>query len=698
MPSLKASQATPAGTSAANLTPDSPGTARSPITFDISCTPADTVKKRRRGASRKTTAKRGAVSKNVRKTRKYASRRKRKQNDSEEDEDEEEEERDTSPEPDDSDGALKVAAHFNNLSPEEMVAMWKDSITGVGQEFRSVIEFRDALQKFSIAHRFRYKFKKNETNRASGMCAAEGCCWSFYASWVPSERVFRIKKMNETHTCGDSSKTAHPTKNWLVSIIKEKLRESPHHKPKEISKSILRDFGVSLNYTQVYRGIEGAREQLQGSYKEAYNQLPLFCDKLLEANPGSIVKFLIDDDRKFQRLFISFEASIYGFQNGCRPLLFLDSTSLRSKYHEILLVATAFDGEDGIFPVALAIVDTESDENWHWFLEQLSSAVSTTRSITFVSDKQKGLVEPVLKVFENAHHGYSIYYLLDDFMKNLKGPFHGDGKGSLPVNFLAAACAPRLDGFRICAEQIKRISLNAYDWIMQIEPECWTNAAFKGESYHQITFDVSESYTNWIEEVWEQPIIQKLERILSKMTELINNRRTASSGWSTKLIPSKEEQIKEASQRARYLKVLFSSDTLFEVQGDSTHVVDMNKRDCTCLVWKATGLPCHHAIAVFNCTGRNVYDYCSNYFTVDSYRSTYSKSIKLVEGNFKPSAKEKAPAEGEENILPPSASRTPSSHQKRRRKILGIEHRTVTCTKCKGIGHNKVSCKENIEE
>lgn len=693
---------TPAGPSAANLTLNSladpaDGTAHSPITYDVSATPADTVKKRRRAASRKnsTDAPTAAVTKTVRKTKKMAPRRKRMRKDYlTESDDDMEEERDTSAGLDGTNGALDVASEFNNLSPEEMVAMWKDSITGVGQEFKSVIEFRDALQRFSIAHRFRYKFKKNETSRASGMCAAEGCSWSFYASWVPSERVFKIKKMNETHTCGESSKTAHPTKNWLVSIIKDKLRESPHHKPKEISKSILRDFGVTLNYSQVYRGIEGAREQLQGSYKEAYNQLPWFCDKLLEANPGSFIKLLIDNDKKFQRLFISFDASIHGFQNGCRPLLFLDSTSLRSKYHEILLTATALDGDDCIFPVAFAIVDTENDDSWNWFLEELRSAVSSSRSITFVSDKQKGLMESVLKIFENSHHGYSIYHLLDDFMKNLKGPFHGEGKGSLPVNFLAAACAARLDSFRMSAEQVKKVSSNAFDWMMQIAPEYWTNAAFKGESYQHITFDVAESYANWIEEVWELPLIQKLERLLCKMTEMINNCRMNSSGWFTKLIPSREQLVKDASRRAHYLKVLFSSDTLFEVQGDSTHVVDMNKRDCSCLVWNATGLPCHHAIAVFNSTGRNVYDYCSGYFTVDSYRLTYSKSINLVEAIFKPPAKEKASVEEAEQVLPPSTTRTPTTHQKRRRKILGIEHRTVTCTKCKGIGHNKLSCKE----
>ncbi|KAK4853081.1 hypothetical protein QYF36_003476 [Acer negundo] len=696
-------------------TPSSPVTdnadrnAHSPIILDMNASPADTVKKRRRAASRKNSAYEPSTdedSESDGERRKVASRKKNVRNRNPTAE-KTEQQPTSAPWLDDLNFTVTVD-NSNNATPEKLVALWKGGITGIGQEFKSVHEFRDALQKYAIAHRFTYRLKKNDTNRASGRCLVEGCSWRIHASWVPSEQVFKIKKMNETHTCeGESWKAGHRTKSWLVGIIKNKLRESPHPKPKEIAADILRDFGVELNYTQVWRGIDGAREQLQGSYKEAYNQLPGFCDKLLEANPGSFVNLCIGDDKKFQRLFVCFHASIHGFQNGCRPLLFLDSTSLKSKHHEILLTATAVDGDDCVFPVAFALVDVEHDDNWNWFLEQLRSAVSTSESITFVSDKQKGLMESVLKVFENAHHGYSIYHLLDDFIKNLKGPFHGDGKCSLPVDFLTAAQAARREGFRMSAEQIRRISSKAFDWIMQIEPEYWTYAAFKGEHYHQITFDVAETYAKWIEEVRDLPIIQKLEVLHCKMTDLINSRRTESGWWSTKLIPSKEERLKEESQKALKLKVLFSTDTLFEVRDECTNIIDMVKQECSCGGWKITGIPCRHVIAVFNCTGKsgNVYDYCSRYLTVDRYRSTYSESINPVAVTLKTPSKEKAkspsestevPSESEaEQVLPPSTSKKPSQ-QKRKWTSEGFVPRTVTCTKCKGVGHNKISCKETV--
>ncbi|KAE8669051.1 2-diacylglycerol 3-beta-galactosyltransferase family protein [Hibiscus syriacus] len=467
-------------------------------TFDMSASPAEYVKKRRRTASWSSGANGPTivpVADNLGETRQTISREKvtRKCNL----------------------GAIAgnmSLALPSDASPVKLVEFWKNAITGEGQDFISVAEFRDALQKYAIAHRFGYKLRKNDTNRASAVCAAEGCPWRIHASWVPSDNVFRVKKLHESHTCdGESWKTATPSKSWLVNIIKDRLRDSPHHKPKEIANGILRDFGLELNYAQVWRGIEDARLQLQGSYKEAYGQFPWYCEKIEEANPGSFTKLLIGDDRTFQRLFLSFHATVYGFQSGCRPLLFLEAIPLKSKYHEILLTGTALDGDDGIFPVAFAVVDDENEDSWHWFLKQLKSAVSTSRSLTFVSDRDKGLMKHVLEIFENAHHGYSIYYLMDSFIQNLKGPFHGEGRASLPGCFLAAAKAVRLGVFKMYTEQIKLVSPNAHDWIMQNEPECWVNAFFKGELYNHITLNIAELYADWIEEARELPIMQKIE-------------------------------------------------------------------------------------------------------------------------------------------------------------------------------------------
>lgn len=678
------------------------------ILSDMNASPADAVKKRRRAASRAVTANGSTIEARSEESEKVMSRKRNKKNHGAASDDGEHQLSLICN--DYSDNSLVAGS---DLTPGKLAECWKDSITGVGQDFRSVQEFRDALQKYAIARHFAYRYIKNDTIRARARCTSEGCPWRIFASWVPAAQSFRIKTMEEPHTCGGKSwKSTHPSKNWLVNVVKDRLRDNLHRKAKEIASGIHRDFGIEVNYSQVWRAVEEAREQMQGSYKEAYNQLPRLCEKMLKSNPGSHIQLLTSDDKRFQRLFMSFHALIQGFQAGCRPLLFLDSTPLKSKYHEVLLTATSLDGDDGAFPVALCIVDVENDDNWNWFLEQLKLAIPTSQPLTIVSDREKELKQTVLKVFENAHHGYSMYHLLDSFKKCLMGPYNGEGRPSLPVNFLSAAHALRVSGFNMFLEQIRKVSQSAYDWVMEVEPEQWASSAFKGERYNHILVDVAELYTMWIDEVREAPITQKVEVLRTKIKELLDNRRADSSGWTSRLAPSKEELILDESLRAQSLKVLFSSDTLFEVHDDSVRVVDIKAQDCSCLTWQATGLPCCHAIAVLNCTRRSVYDYCRKYFTADKFRSIYSESIHPVSEDVTMIAasddlnhieedeeeeEEKGvevDAETENNVLPPCNSRVNGQNKKDENKATKKYRKTVTCTKCKRTGHNKATCKE----
>ncbi|KAL3512986.1 hypothetical protein ACH5RR_025703 [Cinchona calisaya] len=675
----------------------SDATAYSLISFDAGSTPAETVKKRRRTTPWKIGAKDPIVVSDADDTRKRRSRKKSNRGgkfirvdygiELQED---------PKPGTDDLGSPYDIVIRNQDV-PENLVASWRDGITGVGQDFESVKEFRDALQKYAIAHRFAYKLKKNDTNRASGICVAEDCPWRIHASWVAASQSFRIKKFDNLHTCGGEAwKSAHPGRNWLVSIIKERLRESPHHKPKQIANGIFRDFGIELKYTQVRRGLEHARLQLQGSYKDSYNQLPSFCEKVVETNPGSFAKLITNDDKRLKCLFVSLHCLIHGFQNGCRPLLFLESTSLKSKYQEILLTATAIDADDGFFPLAFAIVDVENNDNWHWFLEQIKSVLTTSHSITFVSDREKGLKNSVIEVFENAYHGYSIFHLVESFRRSLRGPFNGaDGRGVLPGIFLAAAHAGRPGAYKNLIEEIKQISSQAYDWVIQIEPECWTSLVFKGERHNYITENVSELYTKLMEDVQEATIMQKIEALVCMISDLVKDRQVQSSTWSTKLTPSIERKLLEDKLKAHSLKVLFSSDILAEVHDDCTHVVNIENRECTCLQWKEDGLPCRHAIAVLNCRGKSVYDYCPKHFTVESFRSTYSASIHPIPDIGKPVDKEEADSDSVQ-VLPPNPPKLTTQQKKELARMEALNRRTVTCTRCKEPGHNKASCKATL--
>ncbi|KAI5648279.1 hypothetical protein M9H77_34284 [Catharanthus roseus] len=49
----------------------------------------------------------------------------------------------------------------------------------------------------------------------------------------------------------------------------------------------------------------------------------------------------------------------------CRPVIFVDETHLRGPYKGVLLIASTWDANNHLFPLAFAIVDKESSENWN---------------------------------------------------------------------------------------------------------------------------------------------------------------------------------------------------------------------------------------------------------------------------------------------------------------------------------------------
>lgn len=588
-----------------------------------------------------------------------------------------------------------VPAGSGDEDHRKAAQQWENTITGVDQRFSSFSEFREALHKYSIAHGFAYRYKKNDSHRVTVKCKCQGCPWRIYASRLSTTQLVCIKKMNSKHTCEGASVKAgyRATRGWVGNIIKEKLKASPNYKPKDIADDIKREYGIQLNYSQAWRAKEIAREQLQGSYKDAYTLLPYLCEKIKETNPGSAVTFTTKDDSSFHRLFVSFHASISGFQQGCRPLLFLDTTPLNSKYQGTLLAAVAADGNDGIFPLAFGVVDAETEDNWHWFLQELKSAVPMSQPITFVADFQNGLKKSLAEVFTDCFHSYCLRHLAEKLNRDLKGQFSHEARRFMVNDFYTAAYAPKFEGFQSSIESIKGISPEAYNWVTQSEPEHWANTYFAGARYNHMQSNFGQEFYSWVSEAHELPITQMIDVLRGKMMESIYTRRVESSQWLTKLTPSKEEMLQKEVAVARTLQVLHIEGPTFEVRGESADVVDIDQWDCTCKTWRLTGLPCCHAIAVIEWVGRSPYDYCSKYFTVESYRLTYAESIQPVPNVDRPVLCEST--QEVVTVTPPPTKRPPGRPKVKQPESVDIIKRQLQCSKCKGLGHNKKTCKDS---
>ncbi|XP_022159271.1 uncharacterized protein LOC111025685 [Momordica charantia] len=570
----------------------------------------------------------------------------------------------------------------------------------VGQEFPDVKSCRRALRDTAIALHFEMQTIKSDKTRFTARCAADGCPWRIHAAKLPGVPTFTIRTIHDTHSCGGINHLGHQQASvqWVASSMEQRLRENPNYKPKEILEEIHRVHGITLSYKQAWRGKERIMAAMRGSFEEGYRLLPQYCEQVKRTNPGSIALVYGDStDSSFQRLFISFQASIYGFLNACRPLLGLDRTYLKSKYLGTLLLATGFDGDGALFPLAFGVVDEENDDNWMWFLSELHNLLEINTEnmprLTILSDRLKCIVDGVEANFPTAFHGFCMRHLSESFRKEFNNP--------MLVRLLwDAAYALTVIEFEAKVLEIEEISQDAAYWIRRIPPRLWATAYFEGTRFGYLTANIIESLNTWISEASGLPIIQMMECIRRQLMTWFNERRETSMQWTSILVPTAERRVAEALERARTYQVLRANEAEFEViSHEGTNIVDIRNRCCLCRGWQLYGLPCAHAVAALLSCRQNVHRFTESCFTVATYRKSYSQTIHPIPDKslWKEISENDADANKalvEVVINPPKSLKPPGRPRKRRVRAedRGRVKRVVHCSRCNQTGHFRTTC------
>ncbi|WVZ48859.1 hypothetical protein U9M48_000259, partial [Paspalum notatum var. saurae] len=607
-----------------------------------------------------------------------------------------------------SDGADNpyVGSEIMEVSPQELnpTVLWDDNdiIKGVGQEFDNVKDFHAQLCKYAMGKGFAYRFIKNETTRVSAKCDAEGgCTWRLHASESSRNKKFVIKKMTVEHTCGGGGgKGPHRgTRQWLITTIKEMLDDNPLLKPKDLVKELYEEYGVTPSYGQVWRGKEVAEKELYHAMREAHNHLPWYCQRLEETNPGSItVLSPLLGTTKFRRFFVAFHACLHGFVNGCRPLIFLDKVPLKATNEYKLLVAAAVDADDVVFPVAFNVVEDENHDTWVWFLTQLKLALQTHNypyyhaAMTFLSSGHKDLDAAVSLVFEGSQHAFCFHHIREEFKGELrKGPWSQELRERMVEDLTRAAQACSIEDLSSSIESIRSISSDAAGWVIARKPEHWSDSIFRGCRYgHSSLNIIADALDNWIPAKKESSMVLMIDSLRIKIKEAIESRREACRAWAGPLTPTAEDKVQAEVLNACNMDVVRSSETVFEVRGDAVLVVDLASLECTCRRWQLSGLPCRHAVAVFNRLGQCLYDYCSKCFGIESYQMIYSGTIHAV-----PELDIVDFTAGIPRLPPPKQQRASSGRPRRRRRRSNpnkISTIIRLCSRCKQAGHNKATC------
>jgi hypothetical protein len=132
------------------------------------------------------------------------------------------------------------------------------------------------------------------------------------------------------------------------------------------------------------------------------------------------------------------------------------------------------DPNDCIFPVAFAVAEVECTSSWEWFLTSLRDDLNITKLSlwTIMSDKQKGLINAVQKVFPDAEHRFCVRHMIQNFQRA------GHRGEALKNDVWAIAMSTHIPKWQRSMDKLKIDSGTAFAWIEELVPNTWVKAFF----------------------------------------------------------------------------------------------------------------------------------------------------------------------------------------------------------------------------
>lgn len=298
------------------------------------------------------------------------------------------------------------------LDPKKMI---------VGTTFPDKPAFQRHLKRYCVHNDTVYKAFKSDKDRLRVWCnnrfdmdGNEQCLWMVFASKLPREETFKVKRTILKHTCKGRPKncrnrSADPL--FVAEVVRENLKTSAYTvipRPCQIADDFYVSHLIDIPYQTAWKARNKVLELENGNYEESYKLVPQFCKMIKASNEGSVARFsYCHIDMAFETMIISFDGVIKAWIAGCRSCIGLDACHTNGPHTGVIMAATALDGQNGLVPLAIMVCRNETIENWTKFLEYLKDKLSGhPMPLTFISDRQKGLLEAVPEVFPGRPHRY----------------------------------------------------------------------------------------------------------------------------------------------------------------------------------------------------------------------------------------------------------------------------------------------------
>ncbi|VFQ68962.1 unnamed protein product [Cuscuta campestris] len=360
------------------------------------------------------------------------------------------------------------------------------------------------------------------------------CYWRAQAAKGKKSDHWLLKNYHQRHTCrpdySHGGDDRNITSQFIARMIVGKLRVDPEYKVKLIRHEVTELYKVPVSYKKCWLARLIASETLYGSWKNSYKQVPILLQALVSSYPGTVVDFVCTSPPtdlntepvigvNFKYAFWAFPAAINGLQH-CLPVVTVDGTHLYGKYKGHLLLAVALNGNREIFPHAYAVVDGESTDSWSWFLRLVAQKVIAGERVCVISDRHAGIMNAYRDVEELQTGNIVKRFCLRHIRSNFNSKFHNKKLKDL---MWSAGSTPSVQEFQDCMQEIRSQSEQAYQYLVEIPLQLWTQAYDNGSRCGILTTNSSESFNNMLKGCRMLPRALKICDDRNKIIATVNN-------------------------------------------------------------------------------------------------------------------------------------------------------------------------------
>ena len=322
------------------------------------------------------------------------------------------------------------------------------------------------------------------------------------------------------------------------------------------------------------------------------------------------------------------------------------------------------------------------------------------KRFTFMSDRQKGLLEALKLVFPHNHTCYCAVHIA----RNVEAKF-----GAKRAKYIVPLA--KTFSTRYATELMATMGEATKKYVQDIEPSQWRSTAWLTDTslpprYGIVTSNLSESTNAMFEQARDMPWRSSVHLILSTMVERIgklSKKYEDKTGVVDAVVKSLEHSWRNCAGMS-IVDLKIRTQPTFTVfvpgRGETLNFsVSPETKVCNCGLWQEYGYPCIHAVAFFK--KHRDYSFGQLLAEVDE-EHTFESNVNLFERNFLTVCLEQlAP---DEKTLPPvfkkrKAGRTKKKRiRKRSRFARNTASSNLRCSNCGVAGHNIRTCVATFEE